>query len=127
MLDIDAAVEAYTRLIGAPPVHRQVVDADGVEAVMFDAGSSRVELLGSLRADSAIARFLTLRGNALHHVAYAVDDVQVSLDEYASMGLRLLDTCPRLGAAGSLVAFLHPSAGQGVLTELCQPLATKEG
>ena len=119
--DLDLAVAAYERLTGTPPAHRQVVASDGIEAVMFEVGESRIELLGSTGPDSKIAGFLARRGGGLHHVAYGVDDVQASLDRYAELGLQLLDSCPRRGAAGRLVAFLHPSAGAGVLTELCQP------
>ena len=119
--DLDAAVAAYTELTDSTPSHRDRVESDGIEAVMFQVGESRIELLGSTRPDSKIAGFLDKRGGGLHHVAYAVDDVQQSLDRFAGLGLRLLDTCPRRGAAGRLVAFLHPSAGVGVLTELCQP------
>ena len=119
--DIDAAVEAYQRLLRRAPSHRQTVESDGIEAVMFEVGESRVELLGSTGPDSKIAGFLDRRGGGLHHVAYGVDDVQVALDEYTGLGLQTLDSCPRQGAAGRLVAFLHPSAAMGVLTELCQP------
>ncbi|HYL70128.1 MAG TPA: methylmalonyl-CoA epimerase [Candidatus Dormibacteraeota bacterium] len=119
--DLDGAVAAYQRLTGTAPAHRQTVEKDGVEAVMFEVGESRIELLGSTRPDSKIANFLAKRGGGLHHVAYGVADVQRSLDEFAALGLALLDTCPRHGAAGRLVAFLHPSAAGGVLTELCQP------
>ena len=119
--DLDVAVASYERLTGKAPAHRQAVESDGIEAVMFEVGESRIELLGSTRADSKIANFLTKRGGGLHHVAYGVADVQKSLDQFAAMGLQLLDTCPRRGAAGRLVAFLHPSAAGGVLTELCQP------
>lgn len=119
--DLDSAVAEYERLTESAPSHRDRVESDGIEAVMFEVGGSRIELLGSTRADSKIANFLAKRGGGLHHVAYKVDDVQQSLDRYAGLGLRLLDTCPRHGAAGRLVAFLHPSAAGGVLTELCQP------
>jgi methylmalonyl-CoA/ethylmalonyl-CoA epimerase len=118
--NLDAAVAAYEQLTGTLPTHRQTVASDGIEAVMFEVGESRIELLGSTGPESKIASFLAKRGNGLHHVAYGVDDLQASLDQYAALGLRLLDTCPRQGAAGRLVAFLHPSAGGGVLTELCQ-------
>ena len=118
--DIETAVDAYVRLLGRLPSHRQVVESDGIEAVMFEVGESRVELLGSTGPGSKIAAFLEKRGGGLHHVAYGVDDVQEALDEYVGLGLRTLDTCPRRGAAGRLVAFLHPSAAVGVLTELCQ-------
>jgi len=120
--DLEAAIEVYRRLTGSAPAHRQVVESDGVEAVMFEVGESRIELLGSTREDSKIAGFIAKRGGGLHHVAYGVPDVQRCLDDYAAQGLRLLDTAPRVGAAGRLVAFLHPSAAGGVLTELCQPV-----
>ena len=118
--DIEAAVAAYERLTGRSPSHRQVVESDGIEAVMFEVGESRIELLGSTGSGSKIAAFLEKRGGGLHHVAYGVDDVQTALDGYVGLGLRTLDACPRRGAAGRLVAFLHPSAAVGVLTELCQ-------
>ena len=119
--DLELAVAAYERLTGSAPTHRELVASDGIEAVMFEVGESRIELLGSTGPESKIAGFLTRRGGGLHHVAYGVDDVQASLDQFAALGLQLLDTCPRHGAAGRLVAFLHPSAAGGVLTELCQP------
>ncbi len=117
--DGDAGVATYTRLIGRGPVHRERVDRDGVEAVMFEAGDSFIELLIPTRGDSAISRFLATRGDGLHHIAYRVDDVQAVLDEQRAAGARLLDTCPRSGANRRMVAFMHPSAAMGVLTELC--------
>lgn len=119
--DLEKAIAAYTALSGKGPSHRSVVESDGIEAVMFEVGESRIELLGATRPDSKISNFLTKRGGGIHHIAYGVADVQDSLDQYAAMGLRLLDEHPRRGAAGRLVAFLHPSAADGVLTELCQP------
>jgi methylmalonyl-CoA/ethylmalonyl-CoA epimerase len=119
--DLDQAVATYARLTGSAPEHRQLVASDGIEAVMFRVGESRIELLGSTGPESKIAGFLARRGGGLHHVAYGVEDVQASLDHFAELGLQLLDTCPRRGAGGRLVAFLHPSAAEGVLTELCQP------
>ncbi len=119
--DIEAAVGVYQRLLDRAPSHRQVVESDGIEAVMFELGESRVELLGATTSDSKIAGFLARRGGGLHHVAYRVDDVQAALEAYRALGMSTLDSCPRRGAAGRLVAFLHPSAANGVLTELCQP------
>jgi methylmalonyl-CoA/ethylmalonyl-CoA epimerase len=125
--DLAEAVATYERLTGTSPAHRQVVASDGIEAVMFEVGESRIELLGSTGPESKIAGFLARRGSGLHHVAYGVDDVQEALDHFAELGLQLLDTCPRRGAAGRLVAFLHPSAASGVLTELCQPDEERAG
>jgi methylmalonyl-CoA/ethylmalonyl-CoA epimerase len=121
--DLEVAIGVYARLAGTQPSHRSLVESDGIEAVMFEVGESRIELLGATRPDSRISRFLERRGGGLHHVAFGVDDVQDALDHYRSLGLALLDERPRPGAAGRLVAFLHPDAAGGVLTELCQPLA----
>jgi methylmalonyl-CoA/ethylmalonyl-CoA epimerase len=118
--DIEAAIEAYTRLFGVGPSHREVVESDGVETVMFEVGESRIELLGATGPDSKIAGFLAKRGGGIHHVAYGVEDVQGSLDTLAAQGMQLLDTRPRKGAGGKLVGFVHPRAVSGVLTELCQ-------
>jgi methylmalonyl-CoA/ethylmalonyl-CoA epimerase len=119
--DLEAAIAVYTRLSGRGPAHRATVRRDGVEAVMFEVGDSRIELLAATRPDSAISRFLQRRGTGLHHIAYGVSDVQVALDYYRELGLRLIDPAPRPGVGGRLVAFLHPEAAGGVLTELCQP------
>lgn len=118
--DLEAAIASYTRLFGAGPSHREVVESDGVETVMFEVGESRIELLGSLGEHSKIHGFLQKRGGGIHHVAYGVADVQESLDRLARDGVQLLDTAPRRGAGGKLVAFVHPKSVGGVLTELCQ-------
>jgi len=127
--DIEAAIEAYTRLFGVGPSHREVVETDGVETVMFEVGESRIELLGATGPDSRIAGFLARRGGGIHHVAYGVEDVQAALDTLAAQGMQLLDTRPRKGAGGKLVGFVHPKAVSGVLTELCQddPAAAAHG
>ena len=119
--DLDAAVQSYSRLFGVEPSHREVVESDGVETVMFEVGESRIELLGAVGDRSQIAKFLEKRGGGIHHVAYGVSDVQETLDRLAGDGVQLLDTAPRKGAGGRLVAFVHPRAVGGVLTELCQP------
>ena len=118
--DLEAAVASYRRLFGIEPSHRDVVESDGVETVMFEVGESRIELLGAVGPDSRIARFLERRGGGIHHVAYGVASVQETLDRLAGEGMRLLDTAPRRGAGGRLVAFVDPKALGGVLTELCQ-------
>jgi methylmalonyl-CoA/ethylmalonyl-CoA epimerase len=119
--DLEAAVASYRQLFGVEPSHREIVESDGVATVMFEVGESRIELLGSLGPDSKIANFLEKRGGGIHHVAYGVSDVQEALDRLAADGVQLLDRSPRPGAGGKLVAFVHPKAVAGVLTELCQP------
>ena len=80
-----------------------------------------MELLAPLGDDTPVGRFLARRGPGLHHVAYRVDDVGAALDGLRAAGVRLIDEAPRSGIRGSRVAFLHPSAAGGVLTELVQP------
>ena len=127
--DLEAAIAAYTQLFGVGPSHREVVESDGVETVMFEVGESRIELLGATGPESKITGFLAKRGGGIHHVAYGVEDVQESLDRLAGEGMQLLDTRPRRGAGGKLVGFVHPKAASGVLTELCQddPAAAGHG
>ena len=116
--DLDAAVATYERLFGAELEHRARVEDQGVEAASLRIGASRVELLSSLGEDTPVGRFLEKRGPGMHHVAYEVDDVQVSLDELAGEGAELIDSTPRAGLFGLEVAFVHPDAVHGVLSEL---------
>ncbi|MGB9483495.1 MAG: methylmalonyl-CoA epimerase [Candidatus Dormiibacterota bacterium] len=118
--DLELAVAFYQRLLGAPPSHREEVPQDGVTAVFFDLGQSSLELLGSTRSDSSVARFLERRGEGLHHLAYLVSDIEAELSQWRSRGAELVDDHGRPGARGRLVAFIHPKSAGGVLTELCQ-------
>ena len=88
--------------------------------MFFDLGPSSLELLGSTRADSSVARFLERRGEGLHHLAYRVSDIEAELASWRGRGAELTDEHPRQGARGRLVAFIHPKSAGGVLTELCQ-------
>jgi methylmalonyl-CoA/ethylmalonyl-CoA epimerase len=119
--DLDAAIALHRDTYGMALVHRETVESQGVDAVLLDVGESHVELLAPLGEDTPVGRFLAKRGPGLHHVAYRVDDVAATLDALRSAGLQLLDEAPRSGIRGSRVAFLHPSASGGVLTEIVQP------
>jgi methylmalonyl-CoA/ethylmalonyl-CoA epimerase len=119
--DLDAALELYGGALGLPDVHRETVEAQGVEAVLLDVGDGHVELLAALHADTPVGRFLSKRGPGLHHVAFQVTDIDAALRDARAAGLRLLDEEPRDGIRGTRVAFLHPSATGGVLTEIVQP------
>ena len=116
--DLDAAIELHTAAYGMELVHRETVESQGVEAVLLDVGENHVELLSPLGDDTPVGRFLAKRGPGLHHVAYRVDDVAGALDSLRAAGVRLIDEEPRTGIRGSQVAFVHPSASGGVLTEL---------
>jgi len=119
--DLDAALTVYRDRLGLPAVHRETVDEQGVEAVLLDVGDSHIELLSPLGPETAVGRFLARRGPGLHHVAYRVQDIEQVLRELSAAGMRLIDERPRTGIRNSRVAFVHPSATGGVLTEIVQP------
>jgi methylmalonyl-CoA/ethylmalonyl-CoA epimerase len=119
--DLDAALPLYRDAYAMPLVHREVVEAQGVEAVLLDVGENHVELLAPLGPDTPVGRFLAARGPGMHHVAYQVTDIERTLDALREQGMRLIDETPRIGIRGSRVAFVHPKSTGGVLTEIVQP------
>jgi methylmalonyl-CoA/ethylmalonyl-CoA epimerase len=119
--DIDAALELYEGAFAMPLAHRETVEEQGVEAVLLDVGEGHVELLAPLGPETAVGKFLARKGPGLHHVAYAVDDIDATLEKLSAAGLELIDSEPRVGIRGSRVAFLHPHGTGGVLTEIVEP------
>jgi methylmalonyl-CoA/ethylmalonyl-CoA epimerase len=119
--DLDSAVTLYEDTFGMPVAHRETVDSQGVEAVLLDVGDGHVELLRPLGPETAVGKFLDKRGEGLHHVAYAVDDIDSTLEQLRSAGVELIDSEPRVGIRGSRVAFVHPKATGRVLTEIVEP------
>jgi methylmalonyl-CoA/ethylmalonyl-CoA epimerase len=116
--DLDEALATYERLFGAELEHRELVPEQGVEAAAVRVGESRVELLASLGADTPVGKFLANRGPGMHHVAYEVDDLRETLAHLAESGAELIDDEPRQGLFGLEVAFVHPHAVHGVLSEV---------
>src|SRR5919204_3128574 len=106
--DLDGAIALYEETLGMPVAHRETVESQGVEAVLLDVGDGHVELLRPLAPDTAVGKFLERKGPGLHHVAYAVEDIDAELRRIRSAGLELIDAEPRPGIRGSRVAFLHP-------------------
>jgi methylmalonyl-CoA epimerase len=119
--DLDAAIALHEEAYAMEVVHRETVAEQGVEAVLLDVGENHVELLAPLGPDTPVGRFLAKKGPGLHHVAYQVPDIDAALGELRAAGLRLIDETPRTGIRSSRVAFLHPSATGGVLTEIVEP------
>ena len=116
--DLDEALATYERLFGAELEHRELVPEQGVEAAAVRVGESRVELLASLGTDTPVGKFLANRGPGMHHVAYEVDDLRETLAHLAESGAELIDDEPRQGLFGLEVAFVHPHAVHGVLSEV---------
>ncbi len=117
--DLDAAVARF-RALGFIGGERFSMPEQAVEVVTFRSGAGWIELIRPTDPDGPIARFLAKRGEGMHHVAYAVPDLEAKLAELESAGVRLIDTAPRTGAHGWRIAFVHPDACGGVLTEFVQ-------
>jgi methylmalonyl-CoA/ethylmalonyl-CoA epimerase len=116
--DLDEALGTYERLLGAELEHRAFMESQGVEAAAVLVGGGRVELLAPTGEDTPVGRFLARRGPGMHHVAYEVADVDEALRELTAAGAQLVDERPRPGLFGLEVAFVHPDAVHGVLTEV---------
>ena len=119
--DLDGALELYETSFEMPLAHRETVEEQGVEAVLLDVGDGHVELLRPLGPETAVGKFLERKGPGLHHVAYAVDDIDATLGGLQAAGLELIDREARVGIRESRVAFLHPRSTGGVLTEIVEP------
>jgi methylmalonyl-CoA/ethylmalonyl-CoA epimerase len=120
---IEPALALYRDDFQLTVAHREVVEEQGVEAVLLDVGENHVELLAPLGADTPVGKFLAKNGPGLHHVAYQVQDIDATLGALKQAGLALIDEQPRIGIRGSRVAFMHPRATAGVLTEIVEPAA----
>ncbi len=119
--DLDSALAVYSTTLGLSVKRREVVEEQGVELAALIVGETLIELLRPLSEDTPVGRFLSKRGPGLHHVAYRVDDIEAALAALREAGARLIDEIPRRGMGGSRIAFVHPSATTGVLTELVEP------
>jgi methylmalonyl-CoA/ethylmalonyl-CoA epimerase len=118
--DLGEAVERYRRTFGLEPVHRERMDDQGVEEVLFAVGESFVQLLGALGPDTPVGRFLGQRGPGVHHVGYRVASVADALEHLRAEGVGLIDEAPRPGSRGTTIAFVHPKDTGGVLVELVE-------
>jgi methylmalonyl-CoA/ethylmalonyl-CoA epimerase len=119
--DLDSAVALYEGTFGMPVAHRETVESQGVEAVLLDVGDGHVELLRPLGPDTPVGKFIERGGDGLHHVAYAVDDIDATLERLKQRDVQLIDSEARVGIRGSRVAFVHPKATGRVLTEIVEP------
>ncbi|MEY2964159.1 MAG: methylmalonyl-CoA epimerase [Bacteroidota bacterium] len=110
----------YTRILGEGPYKQETVEREGVRTSFFQVGPNKIELLEATRSDSAIAKFIEKRGEGIHHIAYAVDDIRGEMARLSKEGFTLLNEEPKEGADNKWVCFLHPRDTGGTLIELCQ-------
>ncbi|MCA1734960.1 MAG: methylmalonyl-CoA epimerase [Actinobacteria bacterium] len=125
--DLESAIAAYGDKYGVEPLHREVVESQGVEEALLPIGGSFVQLLQPVDSDSPVARFLEKRGEGLHHVAYAVLDIDAALAHLRAGGAKLIDETPRVGGRGARIAFVHPADLAGTLMELVEPRLDQDG
>ncbi len=119
--EIEPALQVWRDTMQLDVAHREIVEEQGVEAVLLDVGENHIELLAPLGEDTPVGKFLAKRGPGMHHVAYQVSDIDATLAALAEAGLPLIDKQPRVGIGGSRVAFLDPKGTGRVLTEIVQP------
>lgn len=120
--DIEVANKIYTSLLGYKQYKTESVESEGVTTSFFMCGDSKIELLEATHEDSAIAKFIAKRGEGIHHIAFAVDDIEAEIKRLKGEGFVVLNETPKKGADNKLVAFLHPKSSHGVLVELCQEI-----
>ena len=118
--DLDAALSEYRRQYRVEPIHREVVESQGVEEAMIAVGGSHIQLLQPLSEESPVGKFISSRGDGLHHVAYAVADIDAALEHLRAEDVRLIDDQPRVGGGGARIAFVHPRSLVGTLIELVE-------
>ena len=118
--DLDATLADMKSQYGAEPLSREMVVSQGVEEAMIAIGGSSVQILQPLSPDSPVGRFLDKRGEGMHHIAFAVPDIEAALRHLKEIGTRLIDEEPRVGGGGNRIAFVHPSAFAGTLVELVE-------
>ena len=118
--NLTEANTVYEALLGVPPYKSERVESEGVETSFFKCGESKIELLEATKPDSPIAKFIERRGEGIHHIAFAVDDIEAEIKRLKEAGFVVLNETPKVGADNKLVAFLHPKSSCGVLVELCQ-------
>lgn len=120
--DLEASNLLYAKLLNKPHYKIEAVPSEGVKTSFFKMGDSKIELLQATSLDSPIAKFIDKRGEGIHHLAFAVDDIESEIERLKAAGFQFIHEVPKPGADGKKIAFLHPKSSGGVLIELCQDL-----
>lgn len=125
--DLQASERIFTDLLGAPPYKREEVASEAVITSFFSVGESKIELLQATDPSSAIAKHIEKRGEGIHHIAFAVEDIHAEIDRLVALGYTMIHQKPKPGADGKLIAFLHPKDSNKVLVELCMDAPLSKG
>lgn len=118
--NLAAAIDLYEKLFGLKCYNIEEVPDQKVKTAFFKVGETKIELLESTDPESSIGKFIATRGEGIHHIAFAVNDIEKQLKHAEEIGIRLIDARPRKGAEGLDIAFLHPKSTSGVLIEICE-------
>ncbi|WP_148781072.1 methylmalonyl-CoA epimerase [Aquimarina intermedia] len=121
--DLDTANKLYEKLLGVAPYKKEVVESEAVTTSFFQVGESKIELLASTDENGPIGKFITKKGEGIHHIAFDVSDIKQELKRLKDEGFQLINEEPKRGADNKLVAFIHPKSSNGVLIELCQEIS----
>src|SRR5690349_10715676 len=122
--NLNQANDLFAKLLGRPHYKVEEVESVGVKTSFFEVGGVKIELLEASRADSPIAKFIEKRGEGVHHLAFEVQNIKSSIQEYEKKGFALINQEPKKGADNKMICFLHPKSTGGVLIELCQEVST---
>lgn len=120
--NLEEANKTYEALLGVAPYKSETVESEGVATSFFQTGPNKIELLGALNEDSPIAKYIAKKGEGIHHIAFAVDDIVAEMERLKKEGFTVLNEQPKKGADNKRVVFLHPKTSHGVLVELCQEI-----
>ena len=123
--DLEKSNTLFSQLFGESHYKVEEVASEGVKTSFFKSGPNKIELLEATNPESPIAKFIEKKGEGIHHIAFAVDDIILELDRLKNEGFTVLNSIPKKGADNKLVAFLHPKSTNGVLIELCQEIKHK--
>ena len=120
--NLQQSIPLFEQLLNTACYKTEVVESEQVTTAFFKQGETKIELLESMDADGVIAKFIERKGEGMHHIALAVDDIEAEMKRLAEAGFTLLNTIPKKGADNKLICFLHPKTTNGVLIELCQEI-----
>jgi methylmalonyl-CoA/ethylmalonyl-CoA epimerase len=120
--DIDASNKVFKKVFGKENYKTEKVESEGVVTSFFQIGENKIELVAATNYDSPISKFLSKNREGMHHIAFAVDNIQAEMERLKNEGITLLNDPPKKGADNKLICFLHPKDTNGVLIELCQEI-----